>query len=104
MPVERLVDEVWGNDPPPSAAHTLESYISRLRQLFNGHGPALVRRGAGYAIELGEDASLDALGFLDLQERASLSAATDDHAAPPTTARFIEGTFSPSPRRTGGGS
>lgn len=23
--VERLVDEVWGDDPPPSAAHTLES-------------------------------------------------------------------------------
>ena len=46
--VERLVDEVWGDDPPPSAAHTLESYVSRLRQLFNGHGPRLVRRGAGY--------------------------------------------------------
>jgi len=60
--VERLVDEVWGDDPPPSAAHTLESYVSRLRQLFNGHGPRLVRRGAGYALELG-DATLDARGF-----------------------------------------
>jgi DNA-binding SARP family transcriptional activator/basic membrane lipoprotein Med (substrate-binding protein (PBP1-ABC) superfamily) len=77
--VERLVDEVWGDDPPPSAAHTLESYISRLRQLFNGHGPLLVRRGAGYAIELG-DATLDARGFVDLQERASLATAMDDHA------------------------
>ena len=52
VPVERLVDEVWGNDPPPSAAHTLESYVSRLRQLFNDHGPRLVRRGAGYALDL----------------------------------------------------
>ena len=77
--VERLVDEVWGDDPPPSAAHTLESYVSRLRQLFNGHGPRLVRRGAGYALELG-DATLDARGFAELQERGSLAAAMEEHA------------------------
>jgi DNA-binding SARP family transcriptional activator/basic membrane lipoprotein Med (substrate-binding protein (PBP1-ABC) superfamily) len=79
VPVERLVDEVWGDDPPPSAAHTLESYVSRLRQLFNGHGPVLVRRGAGYAIDLG-GASLDARDFVELQERAALAAAVDGHA------------------------
>ena len=79
VPVGRLVDEVWGDDPPPSAAHSLESYVSRLRQLFNGHGPALVRRGAGYAIELG-DAMLDAQGFIDLHERAALAAAVDEYA------------------------
>ncbi len=77
--VERLVDEVWGDEPPPSAAHSLESYVSRLRQLFNGHGPRLVRRGAGYALELGDAATLDARGFVELQERASLAAAVDDH-------------------------
>jgi DNA-binding SARP family transcriptional activator/basic membrane lipoprotein Med (substrate-binding protein (PBP1-ABC) superfamily) len=79
VPVGRLVDEVWGDDPPPSAAHSLESYVSRLRQLFNGHGPALVRRGAGYSIELG-DATLDARAFVDQQERATLAAAMDDQA------------------------
>jgi DNA-binding SARP family transcriptional activator/basic membrane lipoprotein Med (substrate-binding protein (PBP1-ABC) superfamily) len=76
--VQRLVDEVWGDDPPPSAAHTLESYVSRLRQLLNGHGPRLVRRGAGYAIELGE-ATLDTRGFVELQERASIAAAMEQH-------------------------
>jgi len=79
VPVQRLVDEVWGNDPPPSAAHTLESYVSRLRQLFNEHGPRLVRRGAGYALELG-DATLDARSFVEMQEQASLAAAIDEHA------------------------
>jgi DNA-binding SARP family transcriptional activator/basic membrane lipoprotein Med (substrate-binding protein (PBP1-ABC) superfamily) len=78
VPVGRLIDEVWGDDPPPSAAHTLESYVSRLRQLFNGHGPLLVRRGAGYALELGA-ATLDARGFVESQERASLAAAIDQH-------------------------
>ena len=78
VPVERLVDEVWGDDPPPSAAHTLESYVSRLRQLFNDRGPRLVRRGAGYALELG-DATLDARSFVEAQERASIAAAMGDH-------------------------
>ena len=74
VPVERLVDEVWGDDPPPSAVHSLESYVSRLRQLFNGHGPTLVRRGAGYSLEL-RGAMLDARTFLELQEDASAAAA-----------------------------
>ena len=72
--VERLIDEVWGDDPPPSAARSLESYVSRLRQLFNGHGPALVRRGAGYALELGAS-TLDAQTFAELLDEAG--AATD---------------------------
>lgn len=80
VPIDRLVDEVWGTDPPPSAAHTLESYVSRLRQLLNRHGTRLVRRGPGYAIELG-DTALDASRFVDSHERASLAAAMDDHAA-----------------------
>jgi DNA-binding SARP family transcriptional activator/basic membrane lipoprotein Med (substrate-binding protein (PBP1-ABC) superfamily) len=70
VPIERLIDEVWGDDPPPSAAHSLESYVSRLRQLLNGHGPTLVRRGAGYSLEL-HDGTLDARTFLDLQQEAA---------------------------------
>ncbi len=80
VPLERLIDEVWGNDPPPSAAHTLESYVSRLRQLLNGRGPILSRRGAGYAIDL-HGAQLDALAFVELQERASLASALEEHAS-----------------------
>ena len=79
MPLERLIDEVWGDDPPPSAAHTLESYVSRLRQLLNGLGPILSRRGAGYAIDL-HGAQLDALAFVELQESAALASALDEHA------------------------
>ena len=78
VPVERLVDEVWGAEPPPSAARTIESYVSRLRQLFNGHGPTLSRRGSGYVIDL-FDAALDARVFLAEHESAALAAAVDDH-------------------------
>jgi len=77
--VQRLIDEVWGDEPPPSAAHTLESYISRLRQLFREHGPRVIRKGAGYALELG-DATLDAREFVSMQEQATIAAAMDEPA------------------------
>lgn len=79
VPVDRLIDEVWGSGPPPSAAHTLESYISRLRQLLNGSGPIIARRGAGYAIDL-QGAELDSLAFVGLHESAALAAALDQQA------------------------
>lgn len=77
VPVGRLIDEVWGDDPPPSAAHSLEAYVSRLRQLFNGHQPSLVRRGAGYSLEL-RGAVLDARVFVELLDAASLAADQGD--------------------------
>jgi DNA-binding SARP family transcriptional activator/basic membrane lipoprotein Med (substrate-binding protein (PBP1-ABC) superfamily) len=76
--VERVIDEVWGDSPPPSAAHSLEAYISRLRQLFNGHGPSLVRRGPGYSLELG-DATLDARVVAQLTDDVSRAVAEHDH-------------------------
>jgi DNA-binding SARP family transcriptional activator/basic membrane lipoprotein Med (substrate-binding protein (PBP1-ABC) superfamily) len=79
VPLERLIDEVWGNDPPPSAAHTLESYVSRLRQLLGGRGPILSRRGPGYSVEL-RGAQLDALAFAALHDSAALASALDESA------------------------
>lgn len=79
VPLERLIDEVWGSDPPPSAAHTVESYVSRLRQLLNGSGPIIARRGAGYAIDL-QGAQLDSLAFVRLYESAELASALDEQA------------------------
>ena len=32
VPAERLVDEVWGDEPPPTAGHALVVYVSRLRK------------------------------------------------------------------------
>jgi DNA-binding SARP family transcriptional activator len=29
---ERLIDELWGDDPPSSAAKTLQVHVSRLRR------------------------------------------------------------------------
>jgi len=75
--VERLIDEVWGDRSPPSAAHSLEAYVSRIRQLLNGHGPTLTRRGAGYRLDLG-GATLDADLFAHELQGASDAAAEGD--------------------------
>lgn len=32
--VDRLVDEMWGDEPPQSAAHLIQVYVSRLRGLL----------------------------------------------------------------------
>ena len=74
VPVERLIDEVWGDHPPQSAAHGLEAYVSRIRQLLTGQATTLVRRGAAYGLELG-GALLDADEFERLTEEASQRAA-----------------------------
>jgi DNA-binding SARP family transcriptional activator/basic membrane lipoprotein Med (substrate-binding protein (PBP1-ABC) superfamily) len=78
VPVERLFDGVWGEDPPASAAHTLESYVSRLRRTLSPYGVAVERRGNGYRLDLGE-AVLDSQVFEVLVDQAAQALAAGDH-------------------------
>ena len=61
---DRLIDELWGDLPPPSARHLLRVYVSRLRSLLPRlpDGPRIARDGAGYAIRVGPG-ELDAERF-----------------------------------------
>jgi DNA-binding SARP family transcriptional activator len=77
--VERLVEELWGDDPPAAAGHSVEAYVSRLRQLLGPLGLEFVRRGHGYLLVLGE-AWLDAVAFAELHEAAAAAAADGDDA------------------------
>ena len=67
--VDRLVQRVWGDDPPVRAKATLQNYLSRLRRLLAG---AVVRRPGGYALDV-ERSQVDLLRFdaLHAQARAS---------------------------------
>jgi len=50
---DQLVDRVWGDRSPQRARATLHTYLSRLRTVFEAAGgPALVRRGRGYLLDL----------------------------------------------------
>src|SRR5919199_943261 len=58
--VERLVDELWGDQPPARAHKLVQGYVSGLRKLL---GPArVVTRSPGYLARV-EDGELDALEF-----------------------------------------
>lgn len=59
---DRLIDGLWGEHPPPTASHTLDNYVSRLRKALGGS--RLSRNPPGYAL-LVEPDELD----LDLFER-----------------------------------
>jgi DNA-binding SARP family transcriptional activator len=56
---DRLIDELWGEHPPATAAKALQVHVSQLRQEL-GEGQPIVTRPAGYAVEL-------APGALDLE-------------------------------------
>jgi DNA-binding SARP family transcriptional activator len=64
LPVDRLIDGVWGVDPPPQARVTLRSYVSHLRRLLEGpDGEALiVTRGSGYGLQVDPE-SIDSVRF-----------------------------------------
>ncbi len=60
LPVSRLVELVWGQDPPRTAEKTLQSYVTRLRK---GLGPdSIERTGAAYRLVV-DPASVDVTRF-----------------------------------------
>src|SRR5262245_45026061 len=57
--VDRLIDELWGEEQPETAANVVQVYVSRLRKALqpgeNGEG-ALRTRGSGYVLRTGDGA------------------------------------------------
>jgi predicted ATPase/DNA-binding SARP family transcriptional activator len=87
---DQLVDELWGDGPPPSAHHMLQVYVSRLRVLLGGGVDArrLVRSGAGYALRVDPE-ELDAGRFEVAVAEARALADRDPEAAERTLARAM---------------
>ncbi|NUR47039.1 MAG: tetratricopeptide repeat protein, partial [Hamadaea sp.] len=76
---EQLVDRVWGERAPQRARETLHTYLSRLRTALEAAGgPALVRRGRGYLLDV-DPQTVDLHRFRRLVGRAR--AAADAEAA-----------------------
>jgi YVTN family beta-propeller protein len=84
VPRDVLVHELWGDQPPLDAQHTLDVYVSRLRKSLDAvaAGPVVVTRPGAYSLLLAED-QLDARRFEDLvgQGRAALAANAPGQAA-----------------------
>ena len=67
VPGDRLIDELWGEDPPECAATALRVNVSRLRKALPPD--VLVTRSPGYTIRLGPD-QLDLYRFERLVDEA----------------------------------
>jgi predicted ATPase/DNA-binding SARP family transcriptional activator len=59
----RLIDELWADRPPASAAKLVQGYVSGLRKVLGA--PVIVTRDSGYVLQLGAG-QLDAREFEQL--------------------------------------
>ena len=76
---DRLIEGLWGASPPPTAAATLDTYLSRLRRVLPGAGdtPRLVTKPPGYRLRV-EAGELDLERFETLLERARMARVSGD--------------------------
>jgi len=54
--LDRLVDEMWGEDPPATARTIVHGYVSRLRRVLEPHAAStqLLTRAPGYELRVAE--------------------------------------------------
>jgi DNA-binding SARP family transcriptional activator/ABC-type branched-subunit amino acid transport system substrate-binding protein len=75
---DRLIDRIWGDEPPDAARAALFAYVSRLRKLL---GPGRIQaRPPGYVLVARQD-EIDALRFTALVEEARRQAGDQERAA-----------------------
>ena len=69
---ERLIEELWGERAPATAAKVLQAYISRLRKAIGGD--VLLTRGRGYVLSpAAGEVDLDEFERLAVEGRAGLA-------------------------------
>jgi DNA-binding SARP family transcriptional activator len=78
---DRIVEEIWADDPPPSATRTVHSYVSRLKGILRGPAgdDVLIRREPGYILSI-DPMSVDAFRFGRLVDAAAHALDTGDPA------------------------
>ncbi|GAA4581934.1 BTAD domain-containing putative transcriptional regulator [Planotetraspora phitsanulokensis] len=74
---ERLIDGLYGAEPPASATNALQAQVSRLRQQI---GDLVVRHPAGYRLAVDPD-DVDALRFERLAAEGRRALGSGDHHA-----------------------
>ena len=77
---ERLIDELWGDDPPAQATKTLQVYVSQLRKALGAD--RLVTRAPGYLVRV-DEGELDLDRFEKLRQEGRLEEALSLWRGPP---------------------
>ncbi|HVS43367.1 MAG TPA: BTAD domain-containing putative transcriptional regulator [Candidatus Dormibacteraeota bacterium] len=84
--VERIIDELWGECPPDTAANAVQVHVAGLRRVLEpqraggGSAAVLVTRSPGYLISVDADA-VDVLRFERLVDEARQMLARDPEGA-----------------------
>ncbi|MCI0689046.1 MAG: winged helix-turn-helix domain-containing protein [Sporichthyaceae bacterium] len=73
---ERLIEALWGTDPPPSATSNLHVYVHRLRKVL-GSERIIGRGGAGYTLAT-QPGELDAQRFVEFGADGQAALAAGD--------------------------
>ncbi|MEJ2857570.1 MULTISPECIES: AfsR/SARP family transcriptional regulator [unclassified Saccharothrix] len=75
VPLTRLIDVIWPDDPPDAAKAAVQTYVKTLRQALARHGAhdVIVTRAPGYLAEV-PDGSLDVDAFTRLVAQARRAA------------------------------
>jgi DNA-binding SARP family transcriptional activator len=75
VPSERLIDALWGTDPPANAANALQTIVSRLRRAVGEE--RVVTRPGGYMLDIA-GADVDAVRFERLADEGRRALAAGD--------------------------
>jgi DNA-binding SARP family transcriptional activator len=75
--VDRLVEALWPGDPPETAAHAVQVYVSQLRKAL---GSVIATRPPGYGLEVDPD-RVDAHRFVRLAQEGHAALEADDAAS-----------------------
>lgn len=83
--LDALIDDLWGDEPPPAATSTLQGYVSHLRKALEPSRAAadrrvLVTEAPGYALHLAEE-QFDVGRYEGMLRDAERLASTDVAAA-----------------------
>jgi peptide/nickel transport system substrate-binding protein len=77
VPSDRLIDALWGETPPPTAAKVLQNHIGQLRRALDDRaGRRLLTRGHAYVLEVA-DGELDLDRFERLVDEGGAALAGD---------------------------
>src|SRR3954467_13991938 len=83
VPLDRLVEELWSDEPPSRATLVLQSYVSRLRRVLanaregGAQVPTIETRPPGWLLTLAPE-QVDAMRFTALVGQARRLLATGD--------------------------
>ena len=85
---ERIIEDLWADDPPEGANPALRVFVSRLRKALREAwaGDVVVTQAPGYLVRV-EPGALDAVRFAALVEQGRAQSAAGDHSSAAATLR-----------------